>query len=164
MRPAPAALALALLSIACADRAPAPATAPAPAQTAPREGALQILVDPNPIVAIPAGGTTFEFPFTIALRETGGATVTVERVGIDVLSVGGLKVYSTQLGPEDIERRGYRRVLAPHGEVRYSMRPRQQVPDESLFRTLTGELWAEAVDEGGRRITTRTRVTLRKGT
>lgn len=154
-------LALALLAPACADRAPTPAPAPAPSVSP--QGRLSILVDPNPILAIPVEGSTFEFPFTIAIRETGGSAVTIERVGIDVLSVGGLKVYSSELGPADIERRGYRRTLAAHGEVRYSMRPKQQVPDERLFGSLWGELWVEGTDAGGRSVSTRTRVTLRRG-
>jgi hypothetical protein len=153
---------LALLAAACADRAPTPAAAPAPAPAATQRGALQILVEPNPIVALPVDGSTYEFPFTVAIRETGGSAVTIDRVGIDVLSVGGLKVYSSELGPAEIERKGYRRALAANGEVRYSMRPRQQVPDARLFGSLWGELWAEATDAGGRRITTRTRVTLKR--
>jgi hypothetical protein len=157
----PAIVILALLTAACADRAPEPVAAP-PATATSGRGALQIRVDPNPIVAVGAGGSTYEFPFTVAIREIGGTAVTIERVGIDVLSVGGLKVYSSELGPAEIERRGYRRTLAPHGEVLYSMRPRQQVPDERLFSSLYGELWAEATDAGGHRISTRTRVTLRR--
>ena len=150
---------LALLAAGCADRAPSPAAVPAPQPPAAR-GALQILVEPNPVVARLVEGSTYEFPFTVAIRETGGSAVTIERVGIDVLSVGGLKVYSSELGPAEIERRGYRRALAANGEVRYSMRPRQQVPDERLFGSLWGELWAEGTDAGGRSISTRTRVTL----
>ena len=161
MRATPALALLAVLAFGCADRAPSPAAAPAPAVASAR-GELQILVDPNPIVAHPVDGSAYEFPFTVAIRETGGSAVTIERVGIDVLSVGGLKVYSSELGPAEIERRGYRRELAANGEVRYSMRPRQQVPDESLFRSLWGELWAEGTDAGGRSISTRTRVTLRR--
>ncbi len=154
---------LAILLAACSARSPAagPAPEPAPAPAAP--GALQILVEPNPIMAVPVEGSTFEFPFTVAIRETGGSAVTIERVGIDVLSIGGLKIYSSELGPAEIERRGYRRALAPHGEVRYAWKPRQQVPDERLFATLTGELWAEGMDAGGRTIVTRTRVTVRRG-
>lgn len=149
---------LALLIVAAAACVRAPAPAPTPGTEA--RGALRISVDPNPIVAISVSGETYEFPFTIRLTETGGATVTVERVGIDVLTVGGLKVYSTELTSAEIDRRGYSRTIAPHGEVRYSMRPRQQVPDERLFTSVWAELWAEGRDAGGHAISTRTRVTL----
>lgn len=140
--------------------APAPASIPAPADA---RGALEVRVEPNPVLAIPVGESTYEFPFAISVRETGGARVEIARVGIDVLAVGGLKVYSSELTAAEIERRGYPRHLEPFGVVRYAMRPRQQVPDERLFGSVWGELWAEGIDAGGRRVETRTRVTIRRG-
>ena len=153
-------LALLLVPAAACVRSPAPVAAPEPIA----RGGLRISVDPNPIVAVPVSGGAYEFPFTIRLNETGGAAVTIQRVGIDVLAVGGLKVYSTQLSAADIERRGYSRTIEPLGEVRYTMRPRQQVPDERIFTSVWAELWAEGRDAGGHEITTRTRVTLTKAT
>lgn len=154
-----ASLTLALLFAACAGGgAPAPATAPAEAA----RGELRITVDPNPIVAYPVGDR-YDFPFTIALRETGGSSVTVNRVGIDVLALGGLKVHSEELGAAEIERRGYPRTVAANGEIRYSLTPRKQVPDERLFGSVWGELWAEGTDAAGNPVSTRTRVTIRKG-
>lgn len=152
--------AAALLIAGCArPGAPPPAALPPPA---PR-GALEIRVEPNPIVAVPAGAEgEWEFPLSIAIIETGGSRVIVDRVGIDVLAIGGLKVYSTELTAAEIERRGFPRIVQPGGEVRYTMRPRQRVPDERLFTSISAELWAEGTDEGGRHIETKTRVTVRK--
>lgn len=149
---------LLLVAFAACVRSQAPAPAPEPGA----RGSLRISVDPNPIVAYVTSDGEYEFPLTIRLNETGGGEVTIERVGIDVLAVGGLKVYSTQLTAADIDDRGYSRTIEPLGEVRYTMRPRQQVPDERLLSSVWAELWAEARDAGGHAITTRTRVTLRK--
>ncbi|MGH9456568.1 MAG: hypothetical protein ACRD2J_02895 [Thermoanaerobaculia bacterium] len=151
---------LALIAAACARQAgPAPAAPPVPEPP----GALEIRVEPNPVLAIPAGESTWEFPFTLTVAETGGGSVEITRVGIEVFTVGGLKIYGSELTASEIDRRGYPRRLEPFGEVRYTMRPRQRVPDERLFGNFWGELWAEGVDSGGRRIETRTRVTIRRG-
>lgn len=158
MRTIPA-LALAAVLSGCAGGGAAPPSTQ-PADSA--RGELRITVDPNPIVAYPVGDR-YDFPFTIALRETGGSRVTVERVGIDVLALGGLKVHSEELGAAEIERRGYPRTVAANGEIRYTLTPRKQVPDERLFGSVWGELWAEGTDAAGSPVSTRTRVTIRKG-
>lgn len=154
-----------LLAAACSERKPSAKPSAAPAIKLPPEsrkpGALEIRVDPNPIVAIPLNPSTYEFPFTVSIRETGGTPVTVIRVGMDVYSVAGLRIYTSELGPEEIERRGYIRTLAANGEVRYTWRPRAQVPDERLFATTWGELWVEGADARGAPVATRTRVTVR---
>ncbi len=161
---------LAALAAACADRTPrAPSTVPSNAPVTKgtseprRAGALEIRVDPNPIIAVALDASTYEFPFTVSIRETGGSAVTVNRVGIDVFSVAGLRLYSSELGPAEIERRGYLRTLAANGEVRYPWRPKAQVPDERLFATTWGELWVEATDAAGAPVSTRARVTVRPG-
>ncbi|HUP65587.1 MAG TPA: hypothetical protein VM557_09920 [Thermoanaerobaculia bacterium] len=151
----------ALLATACIRQPGAASPAAAPA-VPPARGALEIVVEPNPIVAAPAGDGVWEFPFALSIRETGGSEVTIHRVGIDVLTFGGLKVYGTELSSAEIDRRGYPRRVPPHGRIRYAMSPKQNVPDERLFASVWGELWVEGTDEAGRSITTKTRATIRK--
>lgn len=155
-RAAIASLVLAL-SAGCARQSPAPVAAPAPAET---RGVLQVVVEPNPIVAIPVDGETWQFPFTLRIRELGGASVEIERVGVDVFAVAGLKVYSTTLDRDEIDKKGYPRQLAPHGEIRYALTPRQKIPDARLFSSVVAELWAEGTDAGGTAVSTRTRVSV----
>lgn len=154
-----------VLAAACSERKPSTQPSTVPVIEWPREprkpGVLEIRVDPNPIVAIPVSPPTYEFPFTISIRETGGTPVTVMRVGMDVYSVAGLRIYTSELGPEEIERRGYIRTLAANGEVRYTWRPKAQVPDQRLFATTWGEFWVEGADAVGAPVATRTRVTVR---
>ena len=154
-------LSAALLATACIRQPGAASPAAGPAAP-PARGALEIVVEPNPIVATPAGEGAWEFPFALSIRETGGSEVTINRVGIDVLTFGGLKVYGTELSAAEIDRRGYPRRVPPHGRIRYPMSPKQNVPDERLFTSVWGELWVEGTDEGGRSITTKTRATIRK--
>ncbi|HVR43686.1 MAG TPA: hypothetical protein VMS56_09605 [Thermoanaerobaculia bacterium] len=157
MRRAPLLTAAMLLALGCVRPAPPPASVP--------EGraALRIEVEPNPIVATHVDGSTWEFPFSLAIREVGGAPIVIDRVGVDVLTVGGLRVYSTELGAAELDERGHPRRLPALGVVRYAMSPRQHVPDERLFGSVWAELWVVGTDAEGRRTTTRTRATVERG-
>lgn len=164
MRRIPILLTAVLVATACSSGRGTPAESPtvtgAGGPPERKAAALEVRVVPNPIVAIPVGESSYEFPFTVSIREVGGAPVTITRVGIDVYGVAGLRLYSSELGPAEIDRRGYHRTLAAGGEVRYSWRPRAQVPDARLFTTTWGELWVEGTDPNGA-VSTRTRVTVR---
>ena len=138
---------------------PAPPPSPAPAAEA-RRGVLQIVVEPNPIVAIPVEGETWQFPITLRIRELGGSRVEIDRVGVDVFAVGGLKVYSTTLDRTEIDARGFTRQLPANGEIRYRITPRQKIPDARLFSSVVAELWVEGTDAGGATPSTRTRVSV----
>jgi hypothetical protein len=148
---------LLLLAAGCVRPAPAPSATPAAEVS---RGVLQIVVEPNPIVAIPVEGDTWQFPITLRIREIGGTSVEIERVGVDVFAVGGLKVYSTTLDQAEIDARGFSRQLPPNGEIRYRLTPRQKIPDARLFSSVVAELWVEATDAGGATPSTRTRVSV----
>jgi hypothetical protein len=148
-----------LLLFAAGCVRPAPPPSPMPAGDAPR-GVLQIVVEPNPIVAIPVEGDTWQFPITLRIRELGGADVEIERVGVDVFAVAGLKVYSTTLDQGDIDARGFTRRLPANGEIRYRITPRQKIPDARLFSSVVAELWVEGTDARGATPSTRTRVSV----
>ena len=49
---------------------------------------------PNPIVARKVSGSTYEFPFDVSIRETGGRAVTINSVSLDVYAPGGIRLGS----------------------------------------------------------------------
>jgi hypothetical protein len=112
-------------------------------------GAIQIVVDPNPIVATNRSGDTYDFPFTVVIRERGGARVEIDRVRLDVLAFGAVNVYSVTYGRDDIVQRGYPTTIDANGELRYSFNPRKEVPDDRIFNGVTGEILAEGRDAMG---------------
>src|SRR5690242_21497443 len=58
----------------------------------PGHGAISMTVVPNPIVATNIGGNTYEFPFEVVIRETGGHPVNITRVSADVYALGSMRV------------------------------------------------------------------------
>ena len=63
----------------------------------PGQGAIAIEVVPNPIVAAPVSGSSYDFPFEVVVRETGGRAITVQRVTATV-SFSGLTLGQEILG------------------------------------------------------------------
>src|SRR5712691_9466613 len=118
-----------LLAAACAT--PKPGTGSS--SSVPGHGAISIQIIPNPIVATRVSGNTYDFPFEVVVRETGGRAVSVDRVSANVYAVGGIRVGSESYSAADIRNLGYPTSLAANGEVRYRFVPRQSVADERLF-------------------------------
>ncbi len=127
---------------------------------APGQGSITLTVTPNPIVAKKVSGDTYDFPFTILIREFGGSSVDIEVVRIDVVAFGGLNVYSQSFGPEEITRRGFSTVIAPRGELKYDFNPRKEVADDRLFSAVTAKLRVEGLDQAGNRVSADTSVTV----
>src|ERR1700759_2571898 len=65
------------------------ATARTPAIPPAEHGAVTIEIIPNPVVARHLDGNTYEFPFEVVVRETGGHPVSVARVHAEVYALGG---------------------------------------------------------------------------
>ena len=126
----------------------------------PGKASLEIFVQPNPIVATKVSGDTYDFPFEIGIRERGGVAVEIQRVGIDVLTLGTISVYERTYGREEIVRLGYPTSVRANGEIRYRFTPRKEVPDDRLFGAVTAELWVEGTDTGGNLVRATTRVTV----
>jgi hypothetical protein len=126
----------------------------------PGRAALEIFVEPNPIVATKVSGNTYDFPFAIGIRERGGVPVEIQRVGIEVLTLGTISVYERTYGREEIVRLGYPTAVNANGEIRYRFTPRKEVPDDRLFGAVTADLWVEGTDAGGDQIRATTRVTV----
>ena len=149
-------LALLLAFAGCASSSPPDNTA------VPGHGAVSIEVIPNPIVATQVSGNTYDFPFEVVIRETGGRPVTVQRVTATVVYGGGLPLGSESWDANRIRSMGYNTTLAANSEVRYRFAPRKEVPDDRLFGGVSAELRVDAIDDTGAAAYAATSVTVRK--
>jgi hypothetical protein len=128
----------------------------------PGQGAVAIDVIPNPIVATPVSGNTYDFPFEVVVRETGGRPITVQRVTATVSLGGGPTLGRESWDAERIRSMGYNTALAPNSEARYRFSPRKEVPDARLFGGVSAELKVEATDDTGAMTSATTVVTVRR--
>lgn len=128
----------------------------------PGHGAISMTVVPNPIVATNVGGNTYEFPFEVVIRETGGHPVNITRVSADVFALGSVRVAEESYDAAKINSLGYATALPAHGELRYAFRPRHEVTDERLFSGVTAEVRIDGVDDTGTSTSTTTTVGVRK--
>lgn len=128
----------------------------------PGHGAISIQVVPNPIVATPVSGDTYDFPFEIVVRETAGRPVTINRVGVRVFFAGGLTLHEESWDANRIRSMGFNTQLSGHGETRYRFSPRKEVPDDRLFGGVTAELRVEATDDTATATSASTSVTVRR--
>ena len=115
----------------------------------PGRGAITVQVVPNPIRATAVSGNTYDFPFEVIVRETGGRPVNVTRVSATVRAPGGFTVARESYDADRIRSLGFSTALPANGELRYRFAPRKEVPDERLFGGVSAELLVEASDDGG---------------
>jgi hypothetical protein len=128
----------------------------------PGQGAVAIEVIPNPIVATPVSGNTYDFPFEVVVRETGGRPITVQHVTATVSLGGGLTLGRESWDAGRIRSMGYNTALGPNSEVRYRFVQRKEVPDARLFGSVSAELKVEATDDTGAVTSATTVVTVRR--
>ncbi len=150
-------LSLVFLMTLAACSSAGPGVSPVPGQ-----GAVTIDVIPNPIVATPVSGKTYDFPFEVVLRETGGRPVSVQRVTATVSLGGGLTLARESWDAAQIRSLGYDPTIRANSEVRYRFTPRKEVPDERLFGGVQAELKVEATDDTGTATSATTVVTVRR--
>lgn len=131
-------------------------------QSVPGHGAISIEVIPNPIVAIAISNDTYDIPFEVVIRETGGRPVTVQNVTATVFLGGGFQLGREEWDANRIRSLGYNTTLAANSETRYKFNPRKQVPDDRVFGGITAELRVDAVDDTGTATSATTKVTIRK--
>jgi hypothetical protein len=122
-------------------------------------GAISITVIPNPIVARPAGGDLYDFPFELSARETGGRDVRIGRVTLDIYAFGAIHVYSESYDSAKIAALGYPMSIAAGSEAHYRLTPRRRV-DERFFAGVSGELRIDGTDAAGNPVTASTTVTV----
>ena len=127
---------------------------------APGKGAVSIQVVPNPIVATRVSGDTYDFPFEVVVRETGGRPITITRVSATVVGPGGFSLGSESWDADRIRSMGYDPSVGANGEARLRFAPRKEVPDERLFGGVAADLRVEAVDDTGSATSATTRVTV----
>jgi hypothetical protein len=126
----------------------------------PGHGAVAIEVIPNPIMATLVSGNTYDFPFEVVVRETGGRPVTVQRVTARVFLGGGLTLATESWDAQRIRSMGYNTTLGANSEVRYRFSPRKDVPDDRIFGGVSAELKVEATDDTGAATEATTAVTV----
>src|SRR5207302_5982350 len=78
--------ALAILPLACATHR----AGQTKSTSTPGRGAIKLTITPNPVIATNVGGDTYEFPFDVVVKETGGHPVTIERVTANGFTAGGI--------------------------------------------------------------------------
>lgn len=128
----------------------------------PGRGAIAVEIVPSPIVARPVSGTTWEFPFEVVIRETGGRPVVIDRVAASVKAFGGLEIATESYDAAKIQTLGYSTSVPAGGELRYRFSQRHSVPDERLFSGVSADLTVTGSDDGGSSVTARTTTTVRK--
>jgi hypothetical protein len=132
-------------------------TQPTSTTTAPSTGAVAIAIEPNPIVARPVSGNTYDFPFEVIVRETGGGPIEIERVTATVRGPGGFALGTESWDAAQIRSMGYATSIPANGELRYRFAPRKAVPDDRLFGSVSAELRVDA--KNGVASTTRVTIT-----
>jgi hypothetical protein len=126
----------------------------------PGHAAISLTVAPNPIVATKVSGTTYDFPFDVIIRETGGHPVTITRVSADVSALGGIRVANETYDAARIRQMGYSTSVPANGELRYHFAPRRDVTDDRLFTGVSAALRVDAVDDTGTNASATTTVTV----
>lgn len=128
----------------------------------PGHGAIAIQLVPNPIVAYKVSGETYDFPFEVVIRETGGRPVEITRVSADVFALGGIRIADESYDAAKIRSLGYSTSLPANGELRYKFAPRKSVPDDRLFSSVSAELRVDARDDAGTPTNATIEVTVRR--
>src|SRR5437764_772040 len=121
--------ALAILPLACAT----PRGGTTKSTSTPGRGAIKLTITPNPVIATNVGGNTYEFPFDVVVKETGGHPVTIERVTANVYAGGGISVASESYDAAKIQSLGFATTIQAKGELHYHFNPRKEVADDRLF-------------------------------
>ena len=128
----------------------------------PGHGSIAVQIVPNPIVARAISGNTYEFPFEVIIRETGGHPVDISRVSAEVFALGGIRIAEESYDAAKIASLGYATRVPPNGELRYRFTQRHSVPDERLFGNVSAVLKVEGKDETGTPASATTTVTVTK--
>ncbi len=150
-------IATVLLVLACSSGNPGATRT----SSVPGHGAIALSVVPNPVVAQKVSGSTYDFPFDVVVRETGGHAITIDRVTADIYaSVGGIKIGSESYDGAKIRSMGYSTSVPANGELRYHFAPRKSVQDERLFGGVYGDVRADATDDTGTATSATVRITV----
>jgi hypothetical protein len=153
-----AVIALVCLPLACATRQPGPTKS----TLTPGRGAIKLTITPNPVVATNVGGNTYDFPFDVVVKETGGHPVTIDKVTASVYAGGGIPVATESYDAAKIQSLGFATSIQAKGEIHYHFNPRKAVTDDHLFNSVYGDVRVEAIDDNGSRASSTTSITVTK--
>jgi hypothetical protein len=123
-------------------------------------GAISIEIVPNPVVATRVGGNTYDFPFEVVVRETGGRPVDVTSVSATLFALGGIEIASETYDAAKINQLGYSTHVPANGVLRYRFDQRRSVTDSRLFSGVSADIRAEGRDDTGTPATAATRVSV----
>jgi hypothetical protein len=151
-------IALLVVPIACATHQPGTTKA----KTTRGQGRIELTVTPNPVLANNTGGSGYEFPFDVVVKEIGGHTVTIDRVTANVYAGGGISVANESYDAPKIQSLGFATSIPAKGELHYHFNPKKDVADTSLFASIYGDVRVEAIDDNGTRASSTTTITVKK--
>jgi urease beta subunit len=150
----PLSLSLLLLLAACGGGSSQSGT-----RAVPGHGALAVQIVPNPVVARQVSGSTYELPFEVIVRETGGRPVEITEVSATATMAGGLSFDLESWDAARIRSMGYQTTVPANGELRYRFTPRREVP-EAVFGGVSARLLVEGRDDTGAATSANTTVTV----
>jgi hypothetical protein len=130
-------------------------------RSVPGHGAIAVEVVPNPIVARQVSGDTYDFPFEVVIRETGGHAVNISQVSATVIAPGGLTFDLESWDAARIRSMGYQTTVPANGELRVRVTPRREAP-EAVFGGVSARLLVEGRDDTGAETSASTTVTVRR--
>jgi len=132
--------------------------------TSPGRGAITVTVTPNPIVARRVAGMsgTYDFPFEVALTETGGQTVTLTALHVEVKALG-VRVLTKTYDASYLQGHNYSPVIPAASTVRYSFNPREEAPDAVFSSNVEADIRVEGVDDKGNPVRQTKTVSVRRG-
>jgi hypothetical protein len=151
-------IALLVVPIACATHQPGTTKS----KTTRGQGKIELTVTPNPVLANNTGGSSYEFPFDVVVKEIGGHAVTIDRVTANVYAGGGISVASESYDAPKIQSLGFATSIPAKGELHYHFNPKKDVADTSLFASVYGDVRVEAIDDNGTRASSTTTITVRR--
>ncbi|HXH93234.1 MAG TPA: hypothetical protein VNN25_16745 [Thermoanaerobaculia bacterium] len=149
---------LLVVPIACATRQPGTTKT----KTTRGHGAIELTVTPNPVLANNTGGSGYEFPFDVVVKETGGHPVTIDRVTANVYAGGGISVASESYDAPKIQSLGFATSIPAKGELHYHFNPKKEITDTSLFSSVYGDVRVEAIDDNGSRASSTATISVKK--
>lgn len=130
-------------------------------RSAPGQGAISVEIVPNPVVAQRVSGETYDLPFEVVVRETGGRPVDITQVSATAHLPGGLSLPLESWDAARIRSMGYQTTVAANGTLRYRFTPRREVP-EAVFGGVTARLLVEGRDDTGAEANATTTVSVRR--
>ena len=117
-------------------------------RSVPGHGAISVEIVPNPVVARRVSGDTYDLPFEVVVRETGGRPVEISEVSATATIPGGLTFDLESWDAARIQSMGYKTTVPANGTLRYRFTPRREVP-EAVFGGVTARLLVEGRDDTG---------------